>query len=82
MNVDIEVSSETSPSRNAYKEGMPRGIRDNNLASDDEAENTAKGKTSEHPCGFSATDTVREKPSRKRNLEANSESEVSEKGDD
>ena len=50
------------------------GTRDTNLASDTQAENTSKGKTSEHPSGFSATDAAREKPS--------SEIEVSEKGDD
>ena len=31
---------------------MFRGTRDTNLASDTEAENTSKGKTSEHPSGF------------------------------
>ena len=44
--------------------------------------NTSKGKTSEHSSGFSATNSARKKPSRKRRLEADSESEVSEKGDD
>ena len=34
---------------------------------------TSKGKTSEHQSGFSATDAARQKPSRKRKLEADSE---------
>ena len=55
---------------------MSRGTRDTNLASDPEAENTSKRKNSEHTSGFSATDTAREKSSRKRRLEADSESEV------
>ena len=81
-NLDIEVSSGTSLSQNIHKEEMSRDTRDPNLASDTEAENTATGKTSEHPSGFSATDAAREKSSRKRRLEANSESEFSEKEDD
>ena len=44
---------------------MPRGTRDTNSGSDTEAENTAKGKTSEHSSGISVTNTAREKPSRK-----------------
>ena len=51
---------------------MSRGTRDTNFASDPEAENIAKVKTSEHPSGFSATNVAREKPSRKRRLEADS----------
>ena len=58
---------------------MSRGTRDTNLASDTEVENTAKGKTSEHPPGFSATDAAREKPSRKQRLETDSDSEILEK---
>ena len=61
---------------------MSRGTRDTNLASDTEGENTATGKTSEHPFGFSATDAVTQKSSRKRWLEADSESESSEKEND
>ena len=61
---------------------MSRGTRDTNLASDTEAENSAKGKTSEHPSGLSTTDAAREKPSRKRRLEANNEGEVSHKEGD
>ena len=61
---------------------MSRGTKDTNLASDTEAENTAKGKTSDHPSGFSASDAAREKLSRKRRLDPDSENEVSEKGDD
>ena len=61
---------------------MSRGTKDTNLASDTEAENTVKGKTSEHPSGFSATDAAKEKPSRKRRLEADSKCEVSKKEDD
>ena len=41
VNPDVGVSSETSLSQNTYKEGMSRGIRDTNLASDTKAENTA-----------------------------------------
>ena len=82
MNLDVEVSSGTSLGQNTHKEGMSRGNRDTNLASDTEAENTATGKTSEHPSGISATDAAREKSSRKRGLEAYSESEFSEKEDD
>ena len=52
---------------------MSRGTRDTNLTSDTETENTATGKTSEHPSGFSTTDAAREKSSRKRRLEADSE---------
>ena len=70
------------PSQNTYREGMPRGTRDTNSGSDTDAENTAKGNTSEHPSGISVTNTAREKPSRKRKLEADSENEVSEKEDD
>ena len=70
------------PCQNTYREGMPRGTRNTNSGSDTEAENTAKEKTSEHPSGISATNTAREKPSRKRKLEADSENEVSEKEDD
>ena len=51
----MSLSSETSLSQNIYKEGMSRGTRDTNLASDTEAENTGKGKTSEHPYRFSAS---------------------------
>ena len=62
VNPDVEVSSETFLSQNIHEEGMPWGTRDTNLASDTEAENTAKRKTSEHLYGFSATDAAREKP--------------------
>ena len=78
VNLDVGVSSRTSLSQNTYKEGISRGTRDTNLASDTEGKNTATGKTSEHPFGFSATDAVTEKSSRKRWLEADSESESSE----
>ena len=74
VNPDVEVSSDTSFSQNTHKEGMSRGTRDTNLASDTEDENTAKRKTSEHPSGFSATDIAREKPPRKRRVETDSES--------
>ena len=57
---------------------MSRGTRDTNLASDTEAENTAKEKTSEHPSGFYATDAASVKPSSKWRLEIDNESEVSE----
>ena len=57
---------------------MPRGPRDTNLASDTEFENLAKGKTLEHRFWFSANDAATEKPSTKRSLETDSESEVSE----
>ena len=40
------------PCQNNYREGMPRGTRDTNSGSDTDAENTAKGKTSEHPSGI------------------------------
>ena len=76
VNPDVGVSSETSLSQNTYKEGMSRGTRDTNLASDTKAENTAKGKTSEQPSRFSTTDAATEKPSKKQRLEADSESEV------
>ena len=82
VNPDKEVSLETSLSQNTNEEEMSRGTSDTNLASDTKAKNTAKGKTSEHPYGFSASDTAREKLRRKRRLEADSESEVSEKEDD
>ena len=82
VNLDVGFSSGTSFSQNTHKERMSRGTRDTNLASDTEAENTARGKASEHPSGFSATDAAREKSSRKRRLEADSESEFSEKEDD
>ena len=82
VNLDVAVSSGTSLNQNTHKEGMSRSTRDTNLASDAEAENAATGKTSEHPSGFSATDAAREKSSRKRRLEADSESEFSEKEDD
>ena len=65
VNPDVEVLSEASLSQNTFKVGVSRGTRDTNLASDNEAENTGKGKTSEHPSGFSAIDVGREKPSRK-----------------
>ena len=74
MNPDVELSSETSLSQNNYKEGISRGTRDSNLASDTEAEHTGKGKTSEQPSRFFATDAAREKLSRKRRLEADSDS--------
>ena len=61
---------------------MSKGTGDTNFASDTEAENIAKGKISEHPSGFSATDAARENPPRRQRLEAENESEVSEKGDD
>ena len=61
---------------------MSRGTRDTNLASDREAENTSNRKTSEHTYGFTATGAAREKSSRKRRLEGDSESEISEKRDD
>ena len=77
VNLDVEVSSETSFSQKIHKEGMSRGTRDTNLASNTEAENTAKGKTSEHPSGFSATDAARKKSSRKRRIVADSDSEFS-----
>ena len=79
---DVEVSSDTFLSQNTYNKGMSRGTRYTNLASDTKAENTSKGKTLEHPSRFSATDAAREKLSRKRRLEADSESEVLEKEDD
>ena len=82
VNTDVKVSSETSLSRNAYKDGMSRGTRNIYLASDTEAGNTNKGKTSEHQFGFSATNAANKRPSRKRRLEADSEREVYEKGDD
>ena len=47
VNPNVELSSETSLSRNTHKKGMSRGTRNSNLASDTEAENTGKGKTSE-----------------------------------
>ena len=67
VNPDVEVSSETFLSQNTHKEGMSKSTRDANLASDTQA------------CPH---DAAREKPSRKRRLEADSESEVSEKEDD
>ena len=76
VNPDVEVSSDTSLSQNTHDEGMSRGTGDTNLASDTEAEKTAKGKTSGHPSRFSATNATREKPSRKRRLETDSEGEV------
>ena len=76
VKLDVEVSSETSLSQNTHKEGMPRGTRDTNLASDTVAEDIAKGKPSEHPSRFSASDAAREKSSRKRRLEADIESKV------
>ena len=79
---DVEVSSDTFLSQNTYNKGMSRGTRYTNLASDTKAEKTSKGKTLEHPSRFSATDASREKPSRKRRLEPDSESEVLEKEDD
>ena len=68
VNPDVEVSSETLLSRNTYGEGMSSGNKDTNLASDTEAENTGKGKTAEHPSGFSVSAAVREKPSSKRTI--------------
>ena len=41
---DVEVSKGISFNQNIHKEGMSRGTRDTNLASDTEAENTAKRK--------------------------------------
>ena len=38
---------------------MFRGTRDTTLVSDTETENASKGKTSEHPSGFSATNAAR-----------------------
>ena len=78
-NPDVEIFSETSLShQNTHKEGISIDTRHTNLVSGDEAENTAKGKTSGHISGFSATDSAREKSSRKWRLEADSKS-VSEK---
>ena len=68
VNLDVEVSSGTSLSQNTQKDGMSRGIRDTNLASDTEVENTATGKTSEHLSGFSATYAAREKSSKNEGL--------------
>ena len=82
VNLDVEISSGTCLSQNTFNEGISRGTRNTNLASDTEAKNTATGKTSEQPSGFSATDAIREKSSRKRRLEADSESKFSEKEDD
>ena len=82
VNLNVEVSSNTSLSQNTHKEGMSRGTRDTNLVSDTEAKNTAAGKTSEHPSRFSANDAVREKSSRKRRLQADSQNEFLEKEDD
>ena len=79
---NVEVSSKTSLRQNTHKEEMPRGTRDTNLASDTEAGSTAKGKTTVHLSLFSATEVARVKTSRKRRLEADGESEVSEKEDD
>ena len=79
---DVEVSKGISFNQNIHKEGMSRGTRDTNLASDTEAENTAKRKASERPFGFAATDAATEKPSRKRRLEADGGSEVPEKEGD
>ena len=78
MNPNVEVSSEAFFSQNTYNKGISKGTRDTNLASDTEAKNTHL----KHPPGFSATDAAREKPSKKRSLEADTESEVSEKGTD
>ena len=79
-NPDVEIFSETSLCRqNTHEEGMSRDTRDTNLVSDNETENTAKGKTSEHISGFSVTDSAREKCSRKWRLEVDSKSEVSDK---
>ena len=61
---------------------IARRTSDTNLARVTEAENTAEGKTSEPPAGFSASDAAREKSSRKRRLNADNETEVSEKEDD
>ena len=47
---------------------MSRGTIDTNLASDTEAENTVKGRTSEYPSGFSATDAARENPRENKGL--------------
>ena len=82
VNRDAEVSSDTSLSRIIYKEGLSRHAIDTNLASDAEAENTGKGKTSEHPSRFSAIDATREKHSKKQRFKADGDLEVSEKGDD
>ena len=49
MNLNAEVSSDTSLSQNTHKEGMSRGTKDTNLASDTEAESTAKGKNFRAP---------------------------------
>ena len=38
---------------------MSGGTRDTSLASDTETENASKGKSSEHPSGFSATNAAR-----------------------
>ena len=38
VNLDVAVSSGTSLSQNTHKEGMSRGTRDTNLATDTEAE--------------------------------------------
>ena len=70
VNRDAEVSSDISRSRIIYKEGMSRRARDTNLASDAEAENTGKGKTSEHPSRFSAIDATREKHSKKTKVQS------------
>ena len=78
---DAKVSSETSLSQKTFKEDMSRGTEDTNLASDTEAENTAKEKPSEYSSGFSATDVDRERLSRRRKHKGDTESEVSEKED-
>ena len=82
VNLDPEVFSGTFFSQNTHKEGLSWGTRGTNLASDTEAENTATENISEHPSVFSAIDAAREKSSRKRRFEADSESEFSEKEDD
>ena len=61
---------------------IARRTSDTNLARVTEAENTAEGKSSEPPAGFSASDAAREKSSRKRRLNADNETVVSEKEDD
>ena len=76
VNPDVDVTSEIPLLKTL---GMSKDTRYTNLASHTKAENTGKEKTSENPSGFSASDTAREKSSRKKRLEADSESEVSEK---
>ena len=82
MWIQVEVSSETSLVKTLIGKGCPEALEILIQVVILKLKILLKKKTSEHPSGISVTNTAREKPSRKRQLEADSENEVSEKEDD